>query len=105
MNVGQRIRKRRVDMKLTQRQLAQVLKVTPQHISALEQDKRTPSLASLAKLAEELGVTVDYLVTGREGVIRDTIPTIKADKRLKLGDKKALITLIQSLYGENEETR
>jgi len=54
-------------------------------------------LPSLGKLAEELGVTVDYLVTGKEGVITDSIPAIKADKSLKLELKRALIALVQAL--------
>jgi len=44
-----------------------------------------------------LGVTVDYLVTGKEGVITDSIPAIKADKSLKLELKRALIALVQAL--------
>lgn len=103
MSLGQRIRKRRQTMKLTQQQLAEALGVTPQHISAVEKDKRTPSLDSLAKLAEELGVTVDYLVTGKEGVITDPIPAIKAEKKLRVEIKKALITLIKALYTETEK--
>ncbi|MBA7688303.1 hypothetical protein ES703_96782 [subsurface metagenome] len=51
----------------------------------------------LAKLAEELGVTVDYLVAGKEGVITDTIPAIKADKTLNLEAKRALISLVRAL--------
>ena len=51
----------------------------------------------LAKLAEELGVTVDYLVTGKEGVITDIIPAIKADKTLNLEAKRALISLVRAL--------
>jgi len=97
MSVGQRLRKRREALKLTQQELAKSLSVTPQHISAIEQDKRAPSLPFLAKLAEELGVTVDYLVTGKEGVITDTIPAIKADKTLNLEAKRALISLVQAL--------
>ncbi len=97
MSLGQRIRKRRQDLEITQRQLAEALGVTPQHISAVEQDKRTPSLPSLAKLAEELGVTVDYLMTGKEGVITDIIPAIKADKSLNLETKRALIALVKAL--------
>jgi len=83
---------------MTQKELAEAIGVTPQHISAVEQDKRDPSLSSLAKLAEELGVTIDYLVTGKESVITDTIPAIKGDKKLKLKAKKALTALIQELY-------
>lgn len=99
MSLGERIRKRRQLMKLTQQELGKALGLTSQHISAIEQDKRTPSLASLAKIAEELGVSVDYTLTGQEGVIIDTIPAIKADKKLKLEVKKALITLVRALYG------
>ena len=98
MSLGQRIRMRRQTLKLTQQQLAEALGLTPQHISAIEQNKRAPSLPSLAKLAEELGVTVDYLVTGKEGVITDTIPAIKADKALNLEAKRALITLVRELH-------
>ena len=35
--------------------------------------------------------------TGKEGVITDMIPAIKADKSLKLEAKKALIALVRSL--------
>lgn len=97
MTLGQRIRIRRQRLRLTQQQVAGALGLTPQYISAIEQDKRAPSLPSLAKLAEELGVTIDYLVTGKEGVITDTIPAIKADKTLRLEAKRALIVLVQSL--------
>lgn len=83
---------------MTQKELAEAIGVTPQHISAIEQDKRDPSLSSLGKLAEELGVTIDYLMTGKESVITDTIPAIKGDKKLKLKAKKALIALIQELH-------
>ena len=100
MSLGQRIRNRRLELKLTQQQLAKALDLTSQHISVIEQDKRTPSLASLAKMAEELGVSVDYLITGRKSIITDTIPAIKADNKLKLPIKKALITLVQALHDE-----
>ena len=84
-------------MKITQQELAQSLGMTPQHISAIEQDKWAPSITLLPKLAEELGVTTDYLLSGKEGIITDTIPAIKADKRLKLKAKRALIALVEEL--------
>jgi len=105
MSVGQRTRMRRQVLKLTQQELAKDVGLSPQHISAIEQDKRAPSLPSLAKLAEALGVTTDYLVTGKEGVITDTIPAIKADKTLNLEIKRALIALVRewrSISGSKE---
>ncbi|MBA7670533.1 hypothetical protein ES703_78679 [subsurface metagenome] len=98
MNLGERIRKRRNVLKITQQELAKSLGMTPQHISAIEQGKRTPSLAFLAKAAEELGVSIDYLVAGKEGVVAGIIPAIKADKVLQPEIKKSLIKIIESLY-------
>ena len=94
-SLGQRIRKKRQILKITQQDLAQAVGMTPQHISAIEQDKWSPSLAILPKLAEVLGVSTDYLLSGREGIITDVIPAIKADKTLPLKVKRALIALVE----------
>jgi len=78
--------------------------MTPQHISAIEQDKGAPSLALLPKLAEELGVTTDYLLSGEDCIIIDSIPAIKADKSLNLEVKRALIALVKNWRASaNEE--
>ncbi len=98
MKIGERIRQRRKELGLTQLDLAKALKVTPQHVSVIEKDKRVPSLASLVRLAEELGVTLDYLVAGKESVITDSIPAIKADTRLSLESKRAIVTLVEELH-------
>ena len=97
VSLGQRIKEKRQTLKITQQELAQSLGITPQHISAIEQGKWAPSLAIVAKLAEELGVTTDYLLSGKEGIITDTIPAIKADKSLNLKAKKLLIGLVEEL--------
>ena len=97
MGLGERIKERREELGLTQLQLARALGVTPQHISVIEKNKRAPSLDSLAKLAQELGVTTDYLITGKESVVSDVISVIKADVRLSLDTKRALIIIIEQL--------
>lgn len=99
MDFGERIRKRRHSLKITQQELAKALGLTAQHISAIEQNKRSPSLNMLANLAEHLGVSTDYLVSGKEGIITGIIPAIKADKTLNLKVKRALIALIEELKG------
>ena len=98
MGLGERIKLKREELGLTQLQLAQALGVTPQHISAIEQEKRLPSISSLAKFAEELGVNIDYLVTGKEGTVTEIIPAIKADKQLGIEVKNALVRIVQTLY-------
>lgn len=97
MALGERIRQRRKELELTQDSLARNLGVTPQHISAIEQNRRAPSLTSLVLIAKELGVTTDFLLTGDEGVSNEAIPAIKADKTLSPGIKKALILLIDEI--------
>ena len=107
MGLGTRIKERRHALGLTQQHLAEALGLTPQHISAIEQDKRAPSIPSLARIAEALGVSVDFLVTGKdgvvEGIVTGVIAAIKADQRLKLKTKKALIALVEELYAASPE--
>ena len=105
MTLGQKIKEKRQDLGITKEELADNLGTTPQHISAIEQDKRTPSLQLLVKLAEELGATVDYLLTGKEGIMPDIIVAIKADRSLNINIKKALITMVKSLRGSNVSDR
>ena len=52
----------------------------------------------LVKAAEELGVSIDYLVAGKEGVVTGIVPAIKADKRLDADTKKALMAIVKRLY-------
>ena len=98
MSIGDRIKAKRLDLKLTQQDLSNGLHITPQHISAIEQNKRLPSLTMLEKLAEELGVTIDYLVTGRESILTGLLPAVKADPRLSLKARKALASIIEELH-------
>ncbi len=100
MNLGQRIRERRKSLGVTQEELARALGVTPQHISAIEKDKRVPSLKFVFILAKELGVSIDYLVSGEKGIITDIIPALKANNYLKLSTKKAIITLVKELSND-----
>lgn len=96
-NFGKRLQDRRKALKITQQDLAGALSVTPQHISLIEQDKVAPSLSLLAGLAKELGVTTDYLISGKEGIITEVVAAIKADKGLRLKSKKALIAMVEEL--------
>ena len=98
IHFGDRIRERRKSLQITQDDLANALGVTPQHISFIEQGKGSPSLTLLPRLAKELGVSVDYLLSGKDSIIIEPIPAIKADKRIGIKAKKALVTLIEELY-------
>lgn len=97
VRLGNRVKERRRILEITQEQLARALGVTPQHISLIEQDKTSPSLSLLPGLAAELGVTVDFLLTGKESILIDAISAIKADKNLKIKLKKGLVDIVEEL--------
>lgn len=61
-----RVQTLRIDKRMTQEELAKKLKVTRTYLSALENNKYTPSLKTAVKLAKALDVTVEELIESEE---------------------------------------
>jgi transcriptional regulator with XRE-family HTH domain len=59
--IGEEVKRRREEMKLTGAQLAERAGMAPSAVSQIETGKRTPSSASVIKLAAALGVEVGDL--------------------------------------------
>lgn len=57
------IRKKR---RLNQQKVAMDLNITREALSHYENGKREPSFAVLLQLSRYFGVSIDYLITGRE---------------------------------------
>lgn len=51
---------------MTQQQLAKELYVGPSAIGMYEQGRRVPSVEMLVQMADLFGVSLDYLITGKE---------------------------------------
>jgi transcriptional regulator with XRE-family HTH domain len=64
--IGDRIRKLRVALNMTQAELAAKLNLTDKAISKWESGEGDPNIDVLPDLAELLGVTTDYLLTGKK---------------------------------------
>lgn len=62
--LGERIKKQRLKLRLTQEQLGEVSDVTSAYIGQIERNERTPSLKRLKKIAKQLNVSVEYLAVG-----------------------------------------
>lgn len=62
------VRRRRLELKLTQLQLAERLGAHVPYVSDLERGKKTPFLGNLAKLAEALETTPDTLLAALEKI-------------------------------------
>ncbi len=65
MTIGNRIRSVRRDKKLSQPELAKLAKVTQSTISDLENDKKSTSAENMEAIAQALGTSSTYLLTGR----------------------------------------
>ena len=84
-SVGARLKRLRLERGFSQRDLSSP-GVSYAYISRIEAGARTPSVKALRKLAQKLGVSVDYLETGRD--IRDV-----DDRELRLADAELELRL------------
>src|SRR5712691_4100321 len=83
--IGVRLRRLRLERGLSQRDLSSP-GVSYAYISRIEAGARTPSVKALRMLAAKLGVSVEYLETGRD--LRES-----EERELKLGDAELEIRL------------
>ena len=63
--IGPRIAALRRERGLSQSELAQHIQVSPSALGMYEQGRREPSADTMVALAGALGVTTDFLLTGR----------------------------------------
>lgn len=73
MEIAKQIKKRRLDLNLSQEELAEKIYVTRQTISNWENDKNYPDIKSLLLLSEIFSVSLDILVKGDLEEMRETI--------------------------------
>jgi transcriptional regulator with XRE-family HTH domain len=97
MTIGEKIKKARIENKLTQEELATKMMVSRQAITKWESDKGIPDVSNLKLLSQLLNVSVDYLLDdGSEidiNVIRETVDLSQYGKafiKKKLTDKLML---------------
>ncbi len=89
--VGERIKKRRVELGWTQDQLCQKAGISKGFLSDLENDKRSVSAENLLEIARALSLSLDYLMTGTasqeqptEVAIPASLAKFAAEERLSL---------------------
>ena len=98
--IGHRIREERLRLKLTQEVLAEDVELTTAYIGQVERGERNLTLENLIKVANRLGVTVDYLLSDSINADRDT--TIIQLSQLLNGksqnEKELAVSLIKTLF-------
>lgn len=78
--IGQRIRDRRAEMGLSLRELAKQVELTASFLSQIERDLADPSIKSLRKIADALGVPMLYFLAERG----EPNPVVRKNHRKKL---------------------
>ena len=77
---GKNIRKRRKALGITQSRLADMLEISPNHISSIETGKTDASVKLIIKLCDVLNVTPDYLFLGNmhsNNISKDIVDIIR----------------------------
>lgn len=78
--LGERIRRKREELGLSLRELAERTDLTASFLSQIERDLADPSIKSLRRIAEALGVPVFYFLAEEE----DHSPVVRRHQRKKL---------------------
>lgn len=89
-----RMVKARSNVNMTQAAVAERLEVSSQAVSLWERGENAPDISKLAELAELYGITVDWLLTGKEPA--EAIVKVTEHLSERLFDEKKMYTYIKS---------
>lgn len=88
MEIGHQIRKRRQEMGLSLRELADRVGVTASFLSQVERDLSSPSIESLRKISDSLKVPIFYFLVDPHG----KSPVVRRGSRIRLNRPNSNLT-------------
>lgn len=98
--IGQRIREKRTEKKLTQEKVGEILGMTPQNVSAIELGKIAVNVADIIKLSDLLDTTPDELLLGYKER-RDIVDLLLNCRDREYDVLKKVIVFTRELLREN----
>lgn len=109
---GKRIAHLREHLGLPQKELARQAGISVTYLSEIENDKRRMGSDALLRLADALGVSMDYLVKGEETAPRPrqpvTVPSelweVADEQQWSVGDTHALLKAHQIVVARRSKT-
>lgn len=102
--IGQKIKERRLDLGITQEQIANQLEINPSHVSNIERGRTNPSLTTLIKISNILECSIDYFISSEYSFKKGydySILDEEINKRLKICDdntKAKILKIIDIIY-------
>ena len=109
MLIAELIKRRRLELEMTQTQLAANASLTPAAISQFESGTRKPSFNTLSSLADALKVTTDYLLGKRKQNYDDLLADpqvglmLRGLMNLPEKDKEIMLEFYQFLKSKNDK--
>ncbi len=98
-DVGRRLRARREELKLSLREFARRLDISPSAVSQIETGKVRPSVSTLYEIVSELGITLDELFSD------DGEPTTRSGQRRKARSMRGRTSRMEERHVQRKETR
>ena len=97
--IGARIKAARERVHLTQEQLAEIIDISPTHMSVIERGVKTPKLDTFVRIANALGVSTDALL---QDVVVPANERILAELSVRIGrlpqkDQERILNAIRAL--------
>ena len=97
--IGARIKAARERVHLTQEQLAEIIDISPTHMSVIERGVKTPKLDTFVRIANALGVSTDALL---QDVVIPVNDSIMAELSARIGrmpqkDQERILNAIRAL--------
>jgi transcriptional regulator with XRE-family HTH domain len=84
--LGKRIKEERLRLNLTQERLSEDIEISTAYLGQIERGERSLTLDKLVRLANRLGVTVDYLLSDSVSISADN----QTDRILQLLQDKTI---------------
>lgn len=87
--LGKRIKEKRISKKLTQEQLGEICELSAAHIGHIERGTRILSVDVLFRIAQALGVSMDYLLfdsVENDNVLSNIAPILKNTDKDKVAN-------------------
>jgi transcriptional regulator with XRE-family HTH domain len=98
MTFGERIIYQRKQLKWSQDELAKRVGTSAPIIGRYERDEIKPSIEVAAKIAAELDVTIDYLISGNSVVLdKNNVKRLQDIEKLNEQDQLHILTTIDAL--------
>lgn len=98
MDLGKRILELRKEKSITREKLGKIIGTSGAIIGRYERNERTPSVEIARKMAQALGVSLDYLVGNTEFLLdTDVIKKIQEIQKLPQEDKNHLFYVLDNI--------